>query len=239
VNTETIRTALRELSSPYWPLFGEYRQGQIVFEGYQEDASFDAEVSSREFDAGEPTQELLGRYLQVIPRDMKKLFFVKVIQYRNGTALLARVHHLAADGYSYFYFLSTLAEMVRHRSGSVPEQKVSSFPEPHHQRTVLREFELGDLALEPLGDTGGSAVAFVEVPRASVRESIKRIAADRDQRVSTNDILAAMVETIHIKRTRRTTRAVPAATLAARRASVAFIATANLPLPPQGFEDRH
>ncbi len=193
VKTAGIRAALRELSTPYWPMFGEYRRGQIVSEGYREEASFDAEVSSGEFDPAEPNQAILGRYGHVIPRNMKKLFFLKVIQYTNGTVLLARLNHVAGDGYSYVSFLSALAEMVRHHPGSVPEQKDSFFPEPHHQRTLLRDFELGELALEPLGDTGGSAVVFLEVPKASVREQIQRIAADRDHRVSTNDILAAMV----------------------------------------------
>ncbi|MBE0617034.1 MAG: hypothetical protein IH608_03785 [Proteobacteria bacterium] len=192
VDTEAVRRAFRELSAPFWPLFGQYDRGQIVFEGYREDACFDAEVRAEAFDAGKPNQLIHNRYRHEIPPAMKRLFFLKVIQHENGTALVAKINHVAGDGYSYFYFLSALAELTRGALGAAHGQGAPSFPEPHHDRTVLREFALGDLEPEPLGDTSGPTLAFLEVPRAAVQERIQHVADAKGQRVSTNDVLAAL-----------------------------------------------
>lgn len=111
LKTENIRSALSRLSSSFWPIFGEYDAGAIHFEKYSEEECFNEDVINEEFDIDDTNQNLLKKYGHLIPSHLKKLFFLKIIQYKNGTVLIPKLNHLAGDGYSYFYFLSALAKM--------------------------------------------------------------------------------------------------------------------------------
>ena len=108
-----IRSALKSLSSVFWPVFGEYKAGIIHSDTYHEADFFDEEVLDQEFDKEEGNIKIYERYSRVNPSDLKKLFFLKVIQYRNGTVLIPKMNHLAGDGYSYFFFLSALAKLSK------------------------------------------------------------------------------------------------------------------------------
>ncbi len=65
------------------------------------------------FDKEEENRQIYERSSRVNPSDLKKLFYLKVIQYRNGTVLIPKMNHLAGDGYSYFFFLSALAKLSK------------------------------------------------------------------------------------------------------------------------------
>jgi len=104
--TEKLRRVLRGLSSIFWPMFGEYEDGVISFDKYREEDCYDEEVVHQELDLAEIDENRFETYSRFRQPDLKKLFFLKVIRWKNGMALIPKLDHLAGDGYSYFYFLS-------------------------------------------------------------------------------------------------------------------------------------
>jgi len=66
---------------------------------------------------------------------------------------------------------------------------IQALYKPHHQRTILKEFQLEKIELKPLGLEEKLAIELEEVPKPAV----KNIALDFNQQVSTNDILSAMI----------------------------------------------
>lgn len=193
LQTEKIRSALNTLSSYFWPMFGEYDAGIIHFDKYSEKECFDEDVMNEEFDAGESNEKLYEKFCRAIPSDSKKLFFLKIIQYKNGSVLIPKLNHLAGDGYSYFYFLSVLAATSRDHDEPLKERTIRIQYKPHHRRTILKEFKFNEIELEPLQDKEKLTITFEEISRTSVRHRIKDVASNLDWQVSTNDILSAMV----------------------------------------------
>jgi len=193
LKTGKIRSALNRLSSSFWPMFGKYGDGIIYFEKYNEKECFDEEVINKEFDIGETNQNIYEKYHQIIPSHLKKLFFLKTIQYKNGTVLIPKLNHLAGDGYSYFYFLSVLAAMSQDFYVPFKKQIIRALYKPYHQRTILKEFQFNEIDLEPLQDYENLTIKFEEISRASVRDIMTNITTNSNQQVSTNDILSAMV----------------------------------------------
>jgi hypothetical protein len=193
LKTEKIRAALNKLSPYFWPMFGEYDAGIIHFDKYSEKECFAEDVINQEFDPGETNKNIYEKYCHIIPSDLKKLFFLKIIQYKNGTILIPRLNHLAGDGYSYFYFLSVLAAISQDNYFPLKGYIIRTLYKPHHQRTILKKFQFNEIKLEPLQDKENLTIEFEEISRTLVRNFIKDVASDLDQQVSTNDILSAIV----------------------------------------------
>lgn len=191
--TKIIRSALNELSSVFWPMFGEYDAGIIHFDKYHEEDCFDEDVIDQEFNREKTNNNIYKRYCRINPSDLKKLFFLKIIQYRNGTLLIPKMNHLAGDGYSYFYFLSALAEISKDTYFPPKKNLIGVLYEPHHQRTILKEFLFKEIELDLLQDKEEFIIEFEEIPRTAVRNIINNIASELNQQVSNNDILSAMV----------------------------------------------
>ena len=193
LKTGNIRSALKKLSSPFWPVFGEYRSGTIHFETYSEKEHLDETISKENFDPADSPREVYNNYHQIIPSDIKKLFFLKIIQYNNGTVLIPKLKHLGGDGYSYFYFLSTLAAVSR--AATIPFRKsiISRLYKPHHNRTILKEFNFEAVDLQPIKKVKRLTMEIEEVSKENIYKKIKETAVAFDQKVSTNDILSAMV----------------------------------------------
>lgn len=193
LNTAKIRSALKKLSGDFWPIFGQNDSDIICFDGYVENDCFEEEVIGREFESDLSYQEFYKQYYQVIPADLKKLFYLKVVQYKNGTVLIPKMNHLAGDGYSYFYFLSILAKLVQTKYWPLKSRLIRTLAKPHHQRTILKEFRLPDIELKPLPLDTDVIIEDEKVPKVLVREKIKEISNNLNKKVSTNDILSAMV----------------------------------------------
>jgi len=105
LHTGKVRKALHKLSSAFWPMFGEYHDGVIHFETYTENACFEETVLNQKFDPLQAPEMMYQTYCHAIPDNLSNLFFLKIIQYHNGTVIIPKLNHLAGDGYSYFYFL--------------------------------------------------------------------------------------------------------------------------------------
>ena len=145
------------------------------------------------FDPTESAETVYNKYHKSIPSDLKKLFFLKIIQHKNRTVLIPKLNHLAGDGYSYFYFLSAIAALSRAVSIPFKKSVIRSLYKPHHNRTVLKEFHFNETDLQPLQNNEKLTMEIEEIPKAEIYKMIKETAANFNQKVSTNNILSAMV----------------------------------------------
>lgn len=192
LQTKKIRHALQKLSSVFWPLFGEYRNGIISFERYNENECYVEDVDNGEFTV--PTTEkgkwdAFSRYR--LPHT-ERLFLFKVTQFRNGTILVPKMYHLAGDGYSYFYFLSSLALLSQKTLLPAKSSMMQVFFRPHHRRTILKDFCFQGIEWEGPQQNGGLAMEDGLVPRKDVNSSIREVRESKNFRISTNDVLSAI-----------------------------------------------
>ncbi|MFC2156474.1 acyltransferase [Acidobacteriota bacterium] len=192
LSTQRIRSSIEFLSKIFWPLFGVYDSGAIQFDRYSEEACFQEVISAEEFDQNESYSELYRKYQNMNPSEMSRLFHMTVVQYNNGTALIPKMNHLAGDGYSYFYFLSSLAALTRGLSIPFKKYVIRSLVKPAHNRNVLKNFILDDIVLRPAAKPPMYTTKIETIPKNNVRETIQTIKSSSDQRVSTNDVLSAI-----------------------------------------------
>ncbi len=190
--TEKLRRVLRGLSSIFWPMFGEYKDGLIFFDQYREEDCYDEEVVHQEFDIAEIKESGFDTYSGFRQPDLKRLFFLKVIRWKNGMALIPKLNHLAGDGYSYFYFLSLLAALSRPTLVPFKSSLFGVVLKPHHNRTILKDFSFKEVGMKPVLPVDKFTVEFDEIPRTEGQLVIEEIASSDNLRVSTNDILSAM-----------------------------------------------
>lgn len=192
LNTKKIRNALKKLSSVFWPMFGEYKDGIISYEKYVEDDFYDEEVVNQEFAIPTTEKERLEVYSQYRLPDTKKLFQLKIMQFENGMILVPKMKHLAGDGYSYFFFLSSLAMLSQHTLFPSKSSLMQLFTKPHHSRTALIKFSFKGMDLNSLQQSSQFTIAVDEVLRRNVQSLIREVADSKTFRISTNDVLSAM-----------------------------------------------
>ena len=192
LDTKKIRNALEKLSGVFWPVFGEYKNGVISFEKYVEDDFYDEEVTGQDFAIPEKDGERFKMYSRYSPPDPKKLFFLKITQFRNGMIMVPKMNHLAGDGYSYFYFLSSLAALSQHTFLPSKSSLIQLLSKPHHRRTILRNFSfVGTERKIPLQEIRPT-MGMEKVSRKDVNTLIREVAESKNYRISTNDVLSAM-----------------------------------------------
>jgi hypothetical protein len=191
-DTKKLRSALQKLSSVFWPPFGEYRDGAIVFDRYREAECFDEEAVERELDIleiDEADYTVISRF--ALP-ELERLFFLKAIRFKNGLVLIPKMNHLAGDGYSYFLFLSFLAALSRPTMVPFKSSLMNFAFKPHHRRTVLRDFSFRGVELKPLVQHGKLAIECDIILRQDVQSIIQEAASSTGLRISTNDVLSAL-----------------------------------------------
>jgi hypothetical protein len=191
-DTKRIRKALKALSNIFWPVFGEYKDGVIFFKKYCEEDYYDEVSLLEEFNTYGLKENAMEIYERFHLPDLKKLFFLKVLLFKKGMALIAKMNHIAGDGYSYFYFLSFLAMLSR--ANFVPLRLIfmNSFLKPHHKRTILRDFNFKGIELKPFVHKERFSIEFEEISREKVREFVKEVANFSGIRISFNDFLSAI-----------------------------------------------
>jgi hypothetical protein len=192
INTKKFRNALKKISSVFWPAFGEYGDGIISFENYAEENFISAETVDRNFIIPESEEERLELYTQYRLPDTKRLALLKITQFKNGTILVPKMKHLAGDGYSYFYFLSSLAALTRHNLLPSKSSILQVFSRPHHRRTALKSFSFEGLDLKSVRQSNQYIISVDKILRKDVQSSIRKVAESKNYRISTNDILSAM-----------------------------------------------
>lgn len=70
--TKWLRRSLRQLSSDFWPVFGEYADGKIYFERYLEDDFYDEQALNIEFRIPESEAERLDVYRSFQQPDLEQ-----------------------------------------------------------------------------------------------------------------------------------------------------------------------
>ena len=192
LKTERIRRALKKLSTTFWPLFGEYQAGQIRFNRYNENEYYDEMVLNEQFDTTLSYNALYEKYSRINPPVMQKLFHLAIIQYSNGTILIPKMNHLAGDGYSYFYFLTALASVMR--DPPIPFKAVLTrlLYKPHHYRTILRKFLFTERGLKQALPDSQFTISYEELPREEIQQTIRDIKSRHNLTISANDLLSAI-----------------------------------------------
>lgn len=193
INTQKIRSALKKLSADFWPIFGQYESGIIHFDEYVESDCFDEEIVNEVFYSDLSYRDFYDKYNEAVPANLKKLFFLKIIQYENGTLLIPKMKHLAGDGYSYFYFLSVLAQITQNKYIPFKNRIIRSLSKPNHHRTKLRKFKLSDIRLTQVKEVKDVTIEDEYISKSDIKKMIREIADKSNEKVSTNDILSAMV----------------------------------------------
>jgi hypothetical protein len=191
-DTDKMRQALRGLASSFWPLYGEYRDGTVFFDGYREEDYFAGEAVDQEIDIPGMKENRFETYSRFRLPELKKLFFLKAIRFKNGLVLIPKMNHLAGDGYSYFFYLTVLAGLSR--PGRIPFKSslMKSLSKPHHRRTILREFSFRGADLGPPPHTDRFVLESQALPRKDVQAVIREAASSGSLRISTNDVLSAL-----------------------------------------------
>jgi hypothetical protein len=193
IASKRICVALKNLSSIFWPIFGQYRDGIIQFDRYCESNHFEEVAQNETFDQHIPAKEMYEKYRFSIHSGGESLFYLKIIQFKNGTVLIPKLNHLVGDGYSYFYFLSVLANLTQNTS--IPFKKIilRYILKPHHKRTILKEFKFNDPGLEPDPVDENLTIKFEHISRMEIRNMIKDVVSNTNYHVSANDLLSAML----------------------------------------------
>jgi hypothetical protein len=193
LKSKNIRSALKKLSSSFWPAFGEYNAGVIKFNKFRENEHFDEIVIDREFNPKDSAASIYNEYCKLIPSDINKLFFLKINQHKNGTVLIPKLNHIAGDGYSYFYFLSVIAMLSQPTIVPFKHSLILKASKPHHNRTILKDFKFNLTDFELLPSQKQLTINFEEISKTDIRDISKDIFSSLNQSISTNDILSAMV----------------------------------------------
>jgi len=106
--------------------------------------------------------------------------------------LVPKMKHLAGDGYSYFYFLSALAQFSQYTMLPSKSSLMQLFFKPHHRRTALKNFSFKGMDLNPVQQSSQFTIAFDEILRKDVQSLIRKVSESNNFRISTNDVLSAM-----------------------------------------------
>jgi hypothetical protein len=190
--TKRLRSALKKLSGPFWPLFGEYNKGALFSRPCREEDHYAESSLDREIDLGLADEKGYAAYSNYQLPDLKTLFFLSVIHLKNGLLVIPKMSHLAGDGYSYFYFLSLLARLSR--PGGFPFRSLGTILsfKPHHRRTVLKRFSFSESQWNSVQTDEKITVQSVEISRQEVKSLIREAATADGLRISGNDVLSAL-----------------------------------------------
>jgi len=193
LNTKELSNALKRLSSPFWPLFGIYNGAVIQSAKYIENNFLAEIIYNKDFNSACDEMTLWESFNQVNPAKMEGLFFLSVLQFKNGTVIIPKMNHLAGDGYSYFYFLSVLAELTKPSNVPLKKTVIRLLAAPHLKRTPLKPFHFNKTKIEQPFKHTNCTIQIEKVKKSSVKQQIKIIKASHNKIVSTNDLLSAIV----------------------------------------------
>jgi hypothetical protein len=190
--TKKVRSVLKKLSSDFWPLFGEYRDGQLFSRKYVEEEFYEEESRDLEFEFPRTEADRFQICSFFGQPDLKNFFFLKVVKLKNGLIVIPKMSHLAGDGYSYFYFL-TLLSLLSQRIYIPFKFSFSKLVfKPILQRNILKEFSFSGHKPKPLQPAGKYNIQIDEVPKKKVAFFIQEVLEENEIRVSSNDIMSAI-----------------------------------------------
>ena len=193
IGTERMRVAVRELSEAFWPVFGDFRGGTIVYRPCAAEATLEETTVAGPLavpDAGEPPWRVVAALRA--PKRPRALCSIHVTQFNQATAIAIRTSHLVADGYSYFHFVSMLARMTLSLGAEHEATAAFSMPAPTHDRAVLRAARIPNTGDEPTPVEHALQIQVDRLSRALVHGTVKDASRSTGVRVSINDVLCAI-----------------------------------------------
>lgn len=194
IDGKRVRAALRRAAGIFWPVFGRYRDGRICFEDYKEEDHL-AEIKVPEsFDVDFVAKNPLDTRRHYKLENSDGLFFLQIIHFNNGSVLIPKMSHMAGDGYSYFYFLSALAAFSG-KGGLHPSALLyHSLFRPKHSRTLGKKFSFSGLdSSGSHSDLADLNIDVEHIPKEKIKNAVNEISASAGKRISSNDLLSAMV----------------------------------------------
>ena len=204
IHVKPLQRALKKVAALFWPAFGVYTNGKIKALPELEDNKNDwweEETIKADFD---PTTEFDNlhttygtEYLKSLQYSKNfttpsRLWRFKLIHFLNGTMLIPSLNHLAGDGYSYFYLLSTLAALYRNRKLPFASLVIGKLFKPRLTRTTDKNCQVPDEKMDGYLPDGDLTVEFIEFKKTEIRQKALRASEQSGLRVSTNDILCAI-----------------------------------------------
>jgi len=193
INTNRLRRAMKKLSTPFWTAFGSYADGVITEKSYLENECFEEITVDELFDPNAEHEVLYIAYRNMIPESIPRLFFLKVLHYKNGTVLIPKMNHLVGDGYSFFYLLSVLAAVTKRGGIPLAPTIISVISRPKIYSTLHTSFHFTATPPDAISLESKVQVEYLELGVTETRNQAKSVSESSGLRISTNDILSAKV----------------------------------------------
>jgi hypothetical protein len=193
INTNKLRRALKKISKYFWPAFGVYSNGQITEKPYIENDCFDESIIDELFDTITNHDAIYYNFGSLIPENIPRLFYLKVIHYNNGTVLIPKMNHLIGDGYSYFYLLTVLANVTKRVNIPAAPFFINTLFRPKIKNSIDKDFHFTATPNEAITYDEKLEVELMEVEKNEVRNQAKEISESSGLRISTNDVICANV----------------------------------------------
>ena len=204
IHPKALQKALKKIAALFWPAFGVYTNGRIKSLSELEDPEDDwwkEETVDANFDLAKEYEHLHTTYGTDYLKSLQhsknfttpsRLWRFKLIHFLNGTMLIPSLNHLAGDGYSYFYLLSTLAALYRNRKLPFASLVIGKLFKPRLTRTTDKNFQVPNENMEGYLPDENLTVEFIEFKKTEIRQKALHASEQSGLRVSTNDILCAI-----------------------------------------------
>lgn len=199
INTKKLRQALKIIAKDFWSAFGVYSNGVISEQKYIEAEVYDESDIQEDFDPSVAQEELYYKFGPLISKPISRLFYLKVLQYRNGTVLITKMNHLVGDGYSYFYLLSVLATITKRIGIPLIPTIISVLSKPKINSKLHVGFHFLEKPPERKVNYDDLIVEVMEVEQAETREQANIASEKSGLKVSTNDFLSAQLLKLILK----------------------------------------
>ncbi|NHK32392.1 MAG: hypothetical protein FK730_13645 [Asgard group archaeon] len=203
INTKKLHRALKKISTRFWPVFGIYADGIITESNYSRDIHFNESSVNEIFDPATDYNTLRKKIDNITPELISRLFFLKVIHYNNGTVLIPKMNHLVGDGYSYFYLLTVLAAVTKREGIPFAPSIITTAFRPKFDSTLGTPFHFTDKPPKTIAFDNDLEVELIELSQTEIRNQASNASEKSGMRISSNDILSAMIVKIILKNSKK------------------------------------
>lgn len=193
IDSAKIKKALQKSAKLFWPVFGIYHDGLIIDQKYDEQNHYRESIMDEPFPADASEKYIYDSFKGINPKFDEKLFYITVIQFPNGTAIIPKMSHLAGDGYSYFYFISVLSAITASLNNPVKLLGIRQLYKPDEKRTVFKDFNLKMDFNEFSPEDEELKLEYTQIPKKQIKQHIYKCKDTLQDSVSANDVLCAYV----------------------------------------------
>lgn len=193
INIGRLHRAMKKLSTRFWTAFGSYSNGVITEKSYFVDDYIEEISLDEAFDPSIGREIIYNKFGTMNTKLSQHLFFLKVIHYTNGTVLIPIMNHLVGDGYSYFYMLSVLAAVTKRGGIPLAPAIISAISQPKIHSELHSSFHFTASPPDAISLESKVQVEYLELGVTETRDQAKSVSESSGLRISTNDILSAIV----------------------------------------------